>query len=137
MPACCAPSAGPRLPCHASFACLCHDPMPAALVCIAPCHHPTMCARIIQQVFCKDCPAGSPIIHHSLCFCILYIHSRGARDCIEQPDTSRFLYKGHFKWPVGWRTVCRVRVSGLQQLRYEGRKGKKKRFSETKKRGTF
>ena len=125
MPACCATVPGPHLPCL--VACPCHDHMPAAPVCIVPCHHPTMCARIIQKVFCKDCPAGSPIIHHSLCFCILSIHSRGARDCIEQPATSLFLHKSHFKWPVGRRMACPVRVSCLQQLRYERKKKKKVR----------
>ena len=36
MPACCAVFAGPHLPCHALFACLCLDHMPVALGCIAP-----------------------------------------------------------------------------------------------------
>ena len=95
-----------------------------------PCvHHPSMCARIIASV-CQDCPAGnhtrglhlsSPCVHLFLhpvhlhpfpCLCLR------ARDRIEQPG-HLFLHKGHFKWPVGRRMACRVRVSCLQQLGYE------------------
>ena len=56
------------LPCHASSACLCHHPMPASPCLRLPlCPSITMCARNSQ--FCKDCPAGSPCIHHVQLFC--------------------------------------------------------------------
>ena len=46
------------LPCHASFACLCHDPMPATLFALPLCYHHHV-RQDHLQVFCKDCPAGS------------------------------------------------------------------------------
>jgi len=46
------------LPCHALSACLCHDPMPAALVAFAPVHcH----VRQDHRACCRDCPVGSRI----------------------------------------------------------------------------
>ena len=104
-------------------------------ICICPCvsihHH----VRQDRPVFCKDCPAGSHTTGTALSnpctvFCIVHpflFISRG------KPGTalgsrllscpcigSQRLHLGSlatlFKWPVGRRMACRVRVSCLHQL---------------------
>ena len=48
------------LPCHALPACLCHDPMPAALVAFAPFLPPVPYhVRQDHRASCRDCPVGS------------------------------------------------------------------------------
>ena len=149
----------PRLPCHALFACLCHNPMAATLVCVAPASFITMCARIIQ--FCKDCPAGSYTTGTELSSpCTVFLHlpsSPSSSICVFASSiqfTSRSqglhwaagylpvlaqgsqrLHLGSlatpFKCPVGWHMACQVRVSCLQQLETEKKEG------SVTKRGTF
>ena len=48
------------MPCHALSACLCHDPMPAALVAFAP-FLPSIHYHVRQdhRASCRDCPVGS------------------------------------------------------------------------------
>ena len=73
------------LPCHALFACLCHNPMPATLLFALPlCHHPQPCApgsfSVLQRLPCRQ-------PHHW--------------DCIEQL-VHRFLHPVQFH-PVHFR----------------------------------
>ena len=125
----CAALAGPHLPCHALFACLCLDPCLLPLLYLPLCHHPTMCTRTISfSVFCKECPAGSHTTRTALrspcivciqsILCFTSIHSKEPETALCSPATS-FLHKDQFKWPVGWRMACRVRVSCLQRLKTE------------------
>ena len=70
------------LPCHALFACLCHNPMPATLVCVCPCVHSiTMCARIIAQA------AGTALqaAPSTIVFACVHVHPVHHR---EEPGTA-------------------------------------------------
>ena len=109
------------MPRHALSACLCHNPLPATLVCVCPCVHSiTMCTRIIAQVaktalqaaahgdcivaarapFCVclrhpscSCHGGSLGLHWAASY--LLVHFKGkAWDCIGQPATFLFISRG-------------------------------------------
>jgi len=74
--------------CHASFACLCHNPMPATLFALPLCHHHHV--RQDHPVFCKDCPAGSLItgLHlSSPCIHFVFLHPSPAIHSSE-PETA-------------------------------------------------
>ena len=67
-------------PCHALAACLCHNPMPATLVCVCHCVHSSPCApgsSVLQRLPCRQLHHGDCIeqpVHHLVFACVQTIH---------------------------------------------------------------